>query len=85
MHNGVFRRIEEVIDFYDAGGGRGRGLNLSNQTLPPEPLKLSVDEKRDIIAFLASLDEAIPVEQPPVSLPRSRNRELNDRKPGGEY
>src|SRR5262249_2551074 len=32
MHNGVFRTLDEVIDFYDRGGGAGIGLDVQNQT-----------------------------------------------------
>jgi cytochrome c peroxidase len=85
MHNGVFRTLEEVVDFYDAGGGQGRGLKLLNQTLPPDSLKLSVREKKDIIAFLASLDEQLPEIITPVKMPQSKNKALNNRKSGGEY
>jgi cytochrome c peroxidase len=34
MHNGVFSTMDEVIDFYDKGGGAGRKVNRwKNQTL----------------------------------------------------
>ena len=26
MHNGVFKTLEEVVDFYDGGGGHGLGI-----------------------------------------------------------
>ena len=47
MHNGVYRTLEDVVDFYDRGGGAGIGIELPNQTLSPEPLRLSAREKRD--------------------------------------
>jgi cytochrome c peroxidase len=56
MHNGVFANLEEVIDFYDKGGGAGMGLNVPNQTLSIEPLRLSAKEKRELIAFIKSLN-----------------------------
>lgn len=56
MYNGVFASLEEVIDFYDKGGGAGMGINIPNQTLSPEPLKLSVKEKAELIAFIKCLD-----------------------------
>jgi cytochrome c peroxidase len=56
MHNGVFATLEEVIDFYDKGGGAGMGIKIPNQTLSPEPLNLSVKEKKDLIAFIRCLD-----------------------------
>ncbi len=85
MHNGVFTTLEQVIDFYDAGGGAGRGLMVSNQTLSSDSLHLTVDEKKYLLAFIQSLNEPIPVELPPTYLPLSRNKELNTRKIGGTY
>jgi cytochrome c peroxidase len=56
MHNGVFRSLKEVIDFYDKGGGEGLGLRINNQTLPPGRLLLTETEKNDIIAFIKCLE-----------------------------
>jgi cytochrome c peroxidase len=55
MHNGVYGTLEEVIDFYDRGGGVGLGFNLPNQTLPPDKLNLTVAEKKALVAFLKAL------------------------------
>lgn len=52
MHNGVYRTLEEVIDFYDKGGGNGLGFNLANQTLPFDKLKLTQREKKALVAFM---------------------------------
>jgi cytochrome c peroxidase len=51
MHNGVYQTLEEVIDFYDKGGGK-----VDNQTLPTDSLHLSTQDKKDLIAFIKSLD-----------------------------
>jgi cytochrome c peroxidase len=85
MHNGIFKTLEEVIDFYDAGGGTGKGLLVSNQTLSSDSLKLTRNEKKDIIAFINSLNEEIPLQIPPLKLPVSKNKTLNNRIIGGEY
>ncbi|HEX4875877.1 MAG TPA: cytochrome c peroxidase, partial [Chitinophagaceae bacterium] len=85
MHNGVFNSLEEVIDFYDAGGGIGKGITVKNQTLPQDPLKLSPTEKEDLLSFIASLNEEIPAQYPPASLPLSALKEYNKRKAGGDY
>jgi cytochrome c peroxidase len=61
MHNGVYRTLEDVVDFYDRGGGAGIGIELSNQTLSPEPLRLTAREKRDLIAFLGALTDTAQV------------------------
>lgn len=57
MHNGVYKTLEEVLDFYNRGGGAGIGIALDNQTLSPDPLNLSKKEIQDIIAFLKTLDD----------------------------
>ncbi len=85
MHNGVFTDLKQVIDFYDAGGGAGRGLTVDNQTLSKDSLHLSETEKNDLIAFIKSLNENIAFEIPPKHLPSSTIKALNKRKVGGEY
>ena len=85
MHNGVFSTMDEVIDFYDKGGGVGRKLVVENQTLDTAPLQLTSDEKSNLLAFLKSLDENITFDKPPKALPSSSIRSLNKRKVGGEY
>lgn len=57
MHNGVFKTLEEVVEFYDRGGGQGIGLDVPNQTLPPEPLGLTVQEKADLVQFMKTLTD----------------------------
>jgi len=85
MHNGVYKTMEEVIDFYDAGGGAGKGIAINNQTLPADSLKLTAAEKKQLLAFINSLTENIPFETPPQKLPLSKSTALNLRKAGGEY
>jgi cytochrome c peroxidase len=85
MHNGVFTTLMQVINFYDAGGGAGHGLNVPNQTLSADSLQLSPREKNAIISFLITLNEDLPPVATPASLPRARNKELNTRVPGGIY
>jgi len=43
MHNGMFATLEEVVDFYDRGGGAGSEL---------KPLGLAAGEKKALVAFL---------------------------------
>jgi len=56
MHNGVFNTLEEVLEFYNNGGGAGRGLDVPHQTLSADKLELEDDELESIIAFLRSLN-----------------------------
>ncbi len=50
MHDGSLSTLAEVVEFYNAGG-------ISNDLLDPllRPLRLSVKEKQEIVAFLNSL------------------------------
>ncbi len=57
MHNGAYRTLEEVIDFYDKGGGVGYGIHLPNQTLAPDALHLLEAEKQALIAFMGALSD----------------------------
>ena len=50
MHNGVLETLEEVIDFYDQGGGDAEGKSPLLK-----PLDLSENEKFDLLDFLESL------------------------------
>lgn len=56
MHNGIYTDLEQVMDFYNRGGGAGMGLKINNQTLPEDSLHLTVKETGEIIAFMKSLD-----------------------------
>jgi cytochrome c peroxidase len=85
MHNGIFNTLEQVIDFYNDGGGLGKKMVVKNQTLPPDSLKLSQAEKNELIAFIHSLNEKIVFEAPPAALPSSSDKALNKRVVGGEY
>jgi cytochrome c peroxidase len=57
MHNGCFRTLRDVLDFYNQGGGFGIGLASPEQTLSEKKLHLSPEEISDIIAFLGSLTD----------------------------
>lgn len=57
MHNGVYRTLEEVMDFYNKGGGGGMGFDLEYQTLPFDELNLTVKEQNAIIAFVKTLTD----------------------------
>ena len=50
MHNGVFKSLEDVVDFYSKGGG-----DDPNKDPRLKRLNLSKDEKADLIEFLMSL------------------------------
>lgn len=85
MHNGIFKTMNQLIDFYDGGGGAGRGLNVPNQTLSSDSLHLTNEEKINLISFISSLNEEIEFDKTPNKLPISKKKKLNSRKPGGDY
>ena len=51
MHNGSFKTLEDVVEFYNKGGGKGMHIAPENQTLPFEKLNLTAKEKRNIVLF----------------------------------
>jgi len=57
MHNGVFKTLEEVVDFYNKGGGKGLGYEVDNQTLPFDELKLNKKEESALVAFMKTLTD----------------------------
>jgi cytochrome c peroxidase len=64
MHNGAFQTLEDIIEFYNQGGGAVAGKSPLLQ-----PLGLSAQEKGDLLAFLQALSgEVQPV--PVVGAPR---------------
>lgn len=63
MHNGVFKSLEEVMDFYNKGGGKGLKIAPENETLPFEKLNLSKKEETDIINFMKSLTDSLFTEK----------------------
>jgi cytochrome c peroxidase len=65
MHDGSYRTLEEVVEHYDRGGD-------VKEHLSPEmkPLRLSAQEKADLVAFMHALTSA-PVQ---VAVPRLPTR-----------
>lgn len=84
MHNGAFEDLEEVMDFYNKGGGAGLGFDLSNQTLSDEKLGLTEQEIKAIIAFMNSLTDN-PFQDIPTKLPSFMDEKIDRRKVGGVY
>lgn len=57
MHNGVYSTLEEVMEFYNNGGGKGLHIAPKYQTLPFDKLNLSSTEIKDIISFMKALTD----------------------------
>jgi cytochrome c peroxidase len=65
MHNGTIATLEDVVAFYDRGGGK-------DDPLPSEvaPLGLTASEKSDLVAFLESLSSETPVTVEKIRVPQ---------------
>ncbi|MEO8620979.1 MAG: cytochrome c peroxidase [bacterium] len=59
MHNGNFRTLDDVMRFYEGGGGKGAGARIDNQTLSADSLHLTGAERKAVIAFLGALSEGV--------------------------
>jgi cytochrome c peroxidase len=61
MHNGMLATLADVVDFYDNGGG-----TVQNKSPILKPLKLTAQEKKDLVAFLEalSMDEPLLHDEP---------------------
>ncbi len=59
MHNGAYKTLDKVVEFYNNGGGAGMGLEVPYQTLPADSLQLNQREIGAIIAFMKSLTDKV--------------------------
>jgi cytochrome c peroxidase len=50
MHDGSLKTLEDVVEFYDKGGIKNQNLDRTMK-----PLNLTLQEKRDLVAFLKAL------------------------------
>ncbi len=68
MHNGAFWDLEEVVQFYNAGGGENEftdGTIAATKSPLIKPLGLSDEEVEDLVAFLEGFSgEELVVEAP---------------------
>ncbi|HKH62438.1 MAG TPA: cytochrome c peroxidase [Flavitalea sp.] len=93
MHNGVYKTLEQVIDFYDHGGGNKFRNDFKADmterlflTLIPTELKLADSEKKDLVSFIHALNDTSAA-RTPKRLPELKGKyaTLNKRIVGGEY
>lgn len=69
MHNGRFKTLEEVLDFYAAGGGPGMGFKEPAVDDKIHSYTLSKSEKEDMVAFLYALTDESNVPEFPAKVP----------------
>jgi cytochrome c peroxidase len=69
MHNGKFKMLEEVLDFYAAGGGPGMGFKAAKVDDKIHTYSITAEEKQDLIAFLYALVDESNLPQFPDRVP----------------
>ncbi len=69
MHNGRFKTLEEVLDFYAAGGGPGVGFKEAKVDDKIHAYSITPEEKQDLIAFLYSLADESNLPELPDKVP----------------
>ncbi|HML57265.1 MAG TPA: cytochrome c peroxidase [Ferruginibacter sp.] len=56
MHNGMFKTLEEVVEYYDNPSAFVKG-SINTDPALQKPLGLTTREKRDLVAFLKTLTD----------------------------
>jgi cytochrome c peroxidase len=69
MHNGAYTTLEQIIEFYHRGGGKGMGFPLEHQTLPFDSLSLTATDKQDLLLFLHTLTDTTNTTAHPLVFP----------------
>jgi parallel beta-helix repeat protein len=69
MHNGKFKTLEEVLDFYAAGGGPGVGFKEAKVDDKIHSYKITAEEKEDLVAFMYALVDESNLPEFPASVP----------------
>jgi|SRR5579863_89342 len=94
MHNGLFKTLEQVVDFYDHAAGnkfskdmRPDMTGLPFFTILPVELKLTDNEKKELVSFLKTLTDTSASAKVPIQLPQFNPpyANLNVRTIGGVY
>jgi len=94
MHNGVYKTLEQVINFYNHAAGNKLRKDYGNtmKGLPffmvlPDSLDLNEQDKKDLVLFLKALTDTTAIKNVPTRLPElgEKYAALNKRKIGGEY
>ena len=69
MHNGRFKTLGEVLDFYAAGGGPGVGFKEPKVDDKIHSYQITPQEKEDLVAFLYSLVDESNLPEFPEKVP----------------
>jgi len=94
MHNGVYKTLDQVVNFYNhaAGNKFRKDYGKAMKGLPffvvlPDSLDLNEQDRKDIVSFLKALTDTTAIKNVPKRLPELADKyvALNKRKIGGEY
>ncbi|HEX3165402.1 MAG TPA: cytochrome c peroxidase [Chitinophagaceae bacterium] len=96
MHNGVYKTLEQVVEFYNHAAGAKfiRDGSKEREKLPypfftilPDTLGLIENEKLELVAFMKTLTDTTSIKNIPKRLPELSGKyaNLNRRKLGGVY
>ena len=94
MHNGVYKTLDQVMNFYNhaAGNKFRKDYGKSMKGLPffmvlPDSLDLNEQDKKDLVLFVKTLTDTSSIRNVPKRLPQlgEKYAALNKRKIGGEY
>jgi cytochrome c peroxidase len=96
MHNGVYKTLPQVVNFYNHAGGQKFLLQVKEERakipypffpIIPDTLGLNEKEKNDLVAFMKTLTDIAAVQNVPTRLPQLTGKYagLNARRIGGEY
>jgi cytochrome c peroxidase len=70
MHNGAFESLEEVVDFYAEGAGRGmNSVRIENVDSFIQGFTLTPQERADLVAFLHALSDESQLPDTPEQVP----------------
>ena len=69
MHNGIFKTLDEVVEFYSDGGGIKHGIDQEILDDKIRPFSLTDREKEDLISFLHSLTDESKKPEIPKQVP----------------
>ena len=67
MHDGSMPTLNEVLDFYESGGGRAHGFAQVDVFV--NPFELSQQERADLVAFLFALTDESRLPESPAAVP----------------
>jgi len=96
MHNGVYKTLDQVVEFYNHAAGSKFIRNGSKErdklpypffTILPDTLGLIDKEKLELVAFMKTLTDTTSIKNIPNRLPElgGKYANLNRCKLGGVY